>query len=182
VRRLERSWFQRRFADVQWAYLGETKHHTFLDTTRTPDLRARLEAHFGAPTRTLADRPLKKPPKRQAQFEYWFVVNDSIPVQVMDTMGPKERGVIVAVERPYRDRLRALRDTLLAPLRTVPRGPHVDYFYDRRRERWYRTGYNGRSFFLEQIPGTRVVPGRRAHLDSVRTSDSRPASNDASPQ
>ena len=181
VRRLERSWFRNRFSDTHWAFLGETADHTFLDTTRTTDLRARLQAHFGDPTRTLADRPLEKPPDNRTQFEYWFVVNDSIPVQVMDTMGPKGRGLIVAVERAYRGRLRALRDTLLAPLRRSRRAPHVDYYYDTRRERWYRTGYDGQSFFLEQIPAVDVVPGRRPHLDTVRTSESAPPSGENTP-
>ena len=179
VRRLERSWFQQKFAGTDWSYLGDTAEYTFLDTTRTPTLRARLQAQFGDPTRTLADRPLEKPPEGRAQFEYWFVVNDSIPVQLMDPRGPKGRGLIVATERGYRDRLRALRDTLLAPLQRSEQAPHVDYYYDPRRERWYRTGYDGQSFFLEQIPSTRVVPGQRAYLDTARTSA--PSSDGNSP-
>lgn len=172
VRRLERDWFRTRFADTHWSFLGETGGYTFLDTTRTPALRARLQATFGAPTQTIADRPLKKPPRRTAQFEYWFVVNDSIPVQVTDPLGPKGRGLIVAAARPYRDRLRALRDTLLAPLRDARRAPYADYYYDEQRERWYRTGFDGQVLFLEQIPGPRVVPGQRAYLDPDRPSRS----------
>jgi hypothetical protein len=162
VRRLERAWFRARFADTHWSFLGDAGTHTWPDTTRTLTLRARLQATFGAPTQTIADRPLKKPPRRTAQFEYWFVVNDSIPVQVTDPRGPKGRGLIVAAARPYRARLRALRDTLLAPLRNARRAPYADYFYDERRERWYRTGFDGQALFLEQIPATRVVPGQRA--------------------
>ncbi|MFB6273545.1 MAG: hypothetical protein ABEL51_11690 [Salinibacter sp.] len=169
VRQMERGWFQERFAGTEWAFLGETPGPTFLDTTRTLDLRGRLQAQFGDPTRTVADRPLTKPPDHRTQFEYWFVVNDSIPVQIMDPMGPKGRGLIVATERPLREQLRALRDTLLAPLRRSKRAPYADYYYDNRRERWYRTGYDGQSFFLEQIPGTAVVPGQRARLDTTHT-------------
>lgn len=181
VRRLERSWFQERFADTEWSFLGETADYTFLDTTRTPDLRARLQTKFGAPTQTVVDRSLEKPLGNRTQFEYWFVVNDSIPVQVTDVSGPKERGLIVAVDRAHRGRLRALRDTLLAPLSRTNRAPYVDYYYDARRERWYRTGYDGQSFFLEQIPGTRVLPGRRAYLDTTRTSESAPPPDGDSP-
>ncbi len=162
VRRLERAWFRARFADTHWSFLGDAGTHTWPDTTRTLTLRARLQAVFGPPTQTTADRPLKKPPRRTTQFEYWFVVNDSIPVQVTDPRGPKGRGLIVAAARPYRARLRALRDTLLAPLRNARRAPYADYFYDERRERWYRTGFDGQALFLEQIPATRVVPGQRA--------------------
>ncbi|MFB6099091.1 MAG: hypothetical protein ABEK84_08285 [Salinibacter sp.] len=117
VRHLEQTWFRERFAETEWAFLGETPRPTFFDTTRTLDLRARLQAQFGSPTRTLADKPLRKPPGERPQFEYWFVVNDSIPVQVMDVRGPKGRGLIVAADQAYRDRLPALRRALLAPLR-----------------------------------------------------------------
>jgi len=181
VRHLERGWFRDRFAETDWSFLGETADHTFLDTTRTPALRARLQARFGAPTQTLADAPLDEPPTDRAQFEYWFVVNDSIPVQVMDVLGPKGRGLIVAADRAHRDRLRALRDTLLAPLRRAERAPHVDYYYDARRERWYRTGFDGRSFFLDPISRGDIVPGRRPRLDTVRTSDSADPSPPTSP-
>ena len=118
VWRLERDWFQEKFADTEWAFLGKASHHAFLDTARTLDLWTRLQTAFGDPTRTPADAPLETPPDNQTRFEYWFVVNDSIPVQVTDVRGPRDRGLVVAVERSYRSQLRALRDTLLAPLRT----------------------------------------------------------------
>ncbi len=170
VRHLERGWFRERFADTEWAFLGETADHTFLDTTRTPVLRARLQARFGDPTQTLADAALDSLPTDRPQFEYWFVVNDSIPVQVTDGRGPKGRGLIMAADRAYREQLRGLRDTLLAPLHGTGPAPHVDYYYDERRERWYRTGFDGQSFFLTPISRGDIVPGRRPHLDTVRTS------------
>lgn len=170
VRHLEREWFRERFGDTAWAFLGKTSDYTFLDTTRTPALRARLQARFGDPTQTLADAPLDSLPTDRPQFEYWFVVNDSIPVQVTDGLGPKGRGLIVSADRAYREQLRGLRDTLLAPLRRATLAPHVDYYYDERRERWYRTGFNGRSYFLEPISRGDIIPGRRPRLDTVRTS------------
>ena len=181
VRRLERDWFREKFADTEWAFLGETSHHAFLDTARTPSLRARLQTAFGDPTQTLVDTPLEMPPDKQAQFEYWFVVNDSIPVQVTDASGPRDRGLIVAVERSYRSRLRALRDTLLAPLRHAERAPYVDYYYDEQRERWYRAGFDGQSFFLKQIPRANVAPGQRTFLDTTQTSESSLPSDENSP-
>ncbi|MCS3655357.1 hypothetical protein [Salinibacter ruber] len=171
VRHLEREWFRSRFADAEWAFLGGTADYTFLDTTRTPALRARLQAKFGDPTQTLADAPIEDSLAGRPQFEYWFVVNDSIPVQVMDGRGPQGRGLIVAADRAYRHRLRGLRDTLLAPLQDAGPAPHVDYYYDERRRRWYRTGYDGRSFFLTPISRGAIVPGRRPRLDTTRTSD-----------
>lgn len=170
VQRLERGWFRERFADAEWSFLGATPDHTFFDTTRTRALRARLQAQFGDPTQTLGDAPFDGSRDDRPQFEYWFVVNDSIPVRVTDPRGPRGRGLILSAERPYRDRLRILRDTLLAPLRRSERAPYVDYYYDDRLERWYRTGFDGRAFFLERISRADVVPGRRAQLDTINAS------------
>ncbi|WP_103027480.1 hypothetical protein [Salinibacter altiplanensis] len=181
VRHLERSWFREQFADTEWAFLGAGADHTFLDTTRTPTLRARLQAEFGDPTQTLADAPLDDSLTGRPQFEYWFVVNDSIPVQVMDGRGPKGRGLVVAADRAYRDRLRGLRDALLASLREAGTAPHVDYYYDERRERWYRTGFDGRSFFLSPMSRGDIVPGRRPRLDTVHTSETPAASHSSTP-
>jgi len=181
VRELERGWFRERFAETEWAFLGKTSEYTFLDTTRTPVLRARLQARFGDPTQTLADASLDSLPTNRPQFEYWFVVNDSIPVQVTDGRGPKGRGLIVAADRAYREQLRGLRDTLLAPLGRVEPAPHVDYYYDERRERWYRTGFDGQSFFLTPISRGDIVPGRRPRLDTVRTSNASASSIPPSP-
>lgn len=170
VQRLERDWFRKRFADTEWSFLGATPDHTFFDTTRTRALRARLQAQFGDPTRTLGDASADANRSDRAQFEYWFVVNDSIPVRVMDPRGPRGRGLILSAERSYRDRLQLLRDALLAPLRRSERAPYVDYYYDDRLGRWYRTGFDGRAFFLERISRADVVPGQRAQLDAVNTS------------
>lgn len=170
VRRLERSWFRKRFGEAEWSFLGSTPHHTFFDTTRTQALRARLQAHFGDPTRTLGDAPFDTSRGARAQFEYWFVVNDSIPVRVVDPQGPRGRGLVLTAKRRYRSRLRVLRDTLLAPLRHAERAPYVDYYYDDRLERWYRTGFDGQAFFLERISHTELTPGRRAPLDTTKTS------------
>lgn len=177
VERLERSWFRERFTDTEWAFLGSTPRPTFFDTTRTPELRARLQAHFGTPTQTLADaRPGTPQDERpdsswadRAQFEYWFVVNDSIPVRVMDARGPRDRGLILATHRRLRERLPAVRDALLAPLRQPLRAAYVDHYYDPRLQHWYRTGYDGRTFFLDQIARSEVVPGERPQLDAERS-------------
>lgn len=180
VGKSERETFRERFADPRWAFLGSTPYHTFLDTTRTQDLRARLQAQFGAPTRTLGDASLDGSWAERAQFEYWFVVNDSIPIQVTDARGPRGRGLILMAERRYRDQLRSLRDALLAPLQDAERAPYVDYYYDNLRERWYRTGFDGRAFFRERVKRTAVVSGRRARLDTVKTSPSSSSPADGS--
>jgi hypothetical protein len=106
------------------------------------------------------------------QFEYWFVVNDSIPVRVSDVNGPVERGVIVSTDRAHREQLPALRAALFGPLRRAERAPYVDYYYEEETRRWYRVGYDGTRFFRERISRFDITPGRRPHLDSSRMESS----------
>lgn len=179
VQRLERPLFREKFEDTEWSFLGSTARLTPLDTTFTRELRARLEAQFGPPTLTLADVKLDGSNDDYVQFEYWFVVNDTIPAIVMDVHGPYDRGLIVATDRRLRSDLHAFRKALLGPvLHTEKRKPYVDYFYDTEVDTWYRTGYNGASFFLEPIRRSRIVPGRRPWLEKpVQASQSNHASS-----
>ena len=174
VHRLERGWFKDEHGGTDWSFLGASTHLTFFDTTYTRELRARLQAQFGDPTQTLADLP-DTSRIGEAQFEYWFVVNDSIPVRVSDANGPRDRGLIVATESRLRDRLPALRRALLRPLRQPKRGPYVDYYYDTTDDgtrRWYRAGFDGQSFFLNRIPRSDIVTGRRPYVEPVAPADS----------
>ena len=162
VRRFEQRWFLRRFGQNGWAYLGSNSW-TPLDTLRTPELRARLQAHFGDPTRTLAEVDLyqRRPRDEYIQFEYWLVLNDSIPFRIMDVNGPFERGIVVASAPRYRDHLWTIRQALLGRLITDPRrAPFVDYYYQRETDTWYLTGFDGRAFFLEPIRRPLMIPGR----------------------
>jgi len=176
---LERSWFRNRYSDVEWSFLGSGPRLTMLDTARTRELRARLQAHFGAPTHTPAEVDLDEWVRRPdsiredlVQFAYWFVVNDSIPVRVTSVEGPMERGLIVSTAQAYRDQLVALRASLLRPLRREKRAPYVDYYYDEDARRWYRVGFDGNSFFREHISRRDIVRGRRPRLETVRSAPS----------
>jgi hypothetical protein len=188
VHHLEKTWFRTRYGGTKWAFLGTGPRLSFLDTTYTRDLRARLQARFGPPTRTPADVNLdawRQTPdsSRDAlpQFAYWFVVNDSIPVRVTDVEGPRGRGLIVSADRAYRDRLRALRTALLGSLRREERAPYVDYYYDEATRRWYRVGFDGQAFFRERISRFDIVRGRRPRLDTVRTAPAAPTDPSQAP-
>jgi len=181
---LERSWFQNQYGDTEWSFLGSRSRLTILDTTRTRELRARLQTHFGDPTHTPAEvnlnewsRQTDSTRENLVQFAYWFVVNDSIPVRVTDVNGPMGRGLIVSTDRAYRDHLVALRNALLQPLRREERSPCVDYYYDDGTRRWYRVGFDGTSFFREHISRRDIVRGRRPKLETDRSS---PASSSGS--
>ncbi|MFO8098557.1 MAG: hypothetical protein R6T83_02915 [Salinibacter sp.] len=179
VGRLEREWFATEFKSTNWSFLGSSSYLTVFDTTYTRELRARLQAQFGDPTQTLADLP-DTSRAGEPQFEYWFVVNDSVPVRVSDPNGPRDRGLIVATERRLRDRLPALRAALLRPLRQPERAPYVDYYTETTDDgdtRWYRTGFDGRSYFMNQIQRTDILTGRRPHVEPAGPADSTDASS-----
>lgn len=169
IRRGEQGWFERRFEDTRWAYLGG-EELTPIDTMLTRDLRARLEARFGPPTKTLADVAHRRNQLREeyVQFEYWLVVNDTIPVRVMDVNGPFDRGIVFSGDARHRGRLSAIRRALLGPLITEgERAPYVDYYFEREEQVWYRTGFDGDTFFLTRIPWSALVPGRRPRLEDL---------------
>lgn len=169
IRRGEQRWFERRFQDTRWAYMGR-EELTPIDTMLTRDLRARMEERFGPPTKTLADEAHSRNQLRDeyVQFEYWIVVNDTIPVKVMDVNGPFDRGIVFTADAQHRERLSDIRRALLRPLVSeTERAPYVDYHFEQEERAWYQTGFDGDTFFLRRIPWSRLVPGQRPRLEGL---------------
>jgi hypothetical protein len=167
IRRFERSGFEKRFDDTPWAYLG-TESLLPVDTTLTRDLRARLEAYFGPPTQTIVEVLGAGSPRyardRYIQFEYWFVLNDSIPLLVMDVNGPLERGVIVSSDARYRDILLRMRESFFEEfIRFDRREAYVDYYYNPFESTWYYAGFDGVRYYLEPTRPPNVGLGRPWH-------------------
>jgi len=162
VRKLERPAFVERFGSVPWAfYQGRT--FSVLDTTRTPELRSRLEAHFGPPTRTLAEVDSVESRRREEviEFEYWLVVNDSIEVAVLDVNGFLDRGLVFASDSRYRDRMADLRAAVLGRLEDpVRRAAFADYYYHIDSRSWFVSGFDGASFFTRRIVRPDLTRGR----------------------
>lgn len=161
VKRLTQGWFRKQFGDWSWTFSGNNRL-TPLDTLFTPKLRARLEGRFGAPTRVLSDASAEEfeALDQYIQFEYWLVVNDSIPMKVVDINGPFERGLVVATGREYKDALGALRQALEAELLATEPAPFVDYYYLVANETWYRTGFDGERYFVKPIEPPNLHLGR----------------------
>ncbi len=153
--------FDESFRDTQWTYLGSNERIPS-DTMHTRNLRALLEAHFGPPTRTVAEQvAANQTSPEYIQFEYRFVLNDAIPLALVDVNGPFERGVVTMTDRKYRDRLPEFKAALLDPaLRAGVRAPYADYYYVRARQSWFLTGFDGERFFLEEIPVPDMKQGR----------------------
>ncbi len=153
VRRFQRGSFERKYRDARWAYLGSATVSP-LDTTMTSELRARMQAVFGRPTRTVSELMRDKGHRIDEflQFEYWFVVNDSIPVLAMDTAGPFDRGLVLATDDRYRASLQDLRAALGEIL--LEKGEsavYSDYYYNQEQRSWYLTGYDGRKYFTQKV-------------------------------
>ena len=164
VRKFERDWFNRKFDNTLWAFLG-TEPLQQLDTTYTRELRSMLEAYYGPPTQTISElygnTGASRVADRYIQFEYWFVVNDSIPVVLMDVNGPLERGLIVSSDQQYRDILLQVRESLLKEfVHSEKRAPYVDYYFDAILRNWYYVGFDGRSYFHESIGQPNLALGR----------------------
>src|SRR5690606_27071134 len=61
-----------------------------VDNLPTMEIRARLQGAYGNPTKNVIDMMAEDNfrPAKYIQFEYWFVINDSIPMVILDTSGP----------------------------------------------------------------------------------------------
>lgn len=162
IPKLGRDWFRKEFAEVRWAYIGSNSL-SVLDTTFTRDLRARLEAEFGSPTQTIADLDHSKSvrPAEYIQFEYWFVVNDSIPLMVMDVNGPFERGLVVASSHSYSNILPAVKQAFIERLsNSRKKAPYADYYYLPEQRMWFLAGFDGEKHYLERISKPDLKLGR----------------------
>ncbi len=150
------------FDTTKWAFLGSSSLSE-LDTTLTRELRSRLESRFGRPTRTLVEigQPSELDRAEMIQFEYWFVLNDSIPVIVIDVNGPWDRGLVMASNHSYRRQLSEIKEAFLGQLVTDEvRKPFADYYYNPEQQVWYVTGFDGASFFDVRIGRPNLGLGR----------------------
>lgn len=159
--------YQSRFAATEWAFIGNTSFAD-VDTMLTRDIRARLEFHYGPPTRTLAETKLPTEPASRSileddiiEFEYWFVLNDSIPAFILDVNGPWDRGVVMAVPSLYRDILSEIKEAFLRQLtESNERTPFADYYFNAEQGFWYVTVYDGASFYDVRIERPNLEMGR----------------------
>lgn len=164
ISHLRRAVHQDHFDSTQWAFTGSNSRSP-VDTMRTADLRARLQTLFGAPTVTLAESPSPDSLLREQviQFEYWFILNESIRVVVLDVNGPWDRGVVLAADQKYRSDLQDIKEDFLEQLiPSAGRTRFTDYYYNVDQRAWYLTGFDGASFFDRRIERPDLSIGRPA--------------------
>jgi len=109
---------------------------------------------FGYPTVTLDDfiGMENVRPGNSVQFEYWFVVNDSIPMIVLDIDGPFTRGLVYAGSIEYIDFMPEIKRTFSGKLMGVNRpGNFEDVFYSPERRKWFRITYRDGEYTTDEI-------------------------------
>lgn len=149
----DRDQFQDRFGDIKWTGQG-LYGETTIDNIPTIELRARLQAKFGDPTQKLEDLIDTKGfrPAECIQFEYWFTVNDSIPMMVLDIDGPFDEGLVYGGASRYIDLMPQIKRTLSKVLMGVDDlASFQDYFYSPEREQWFDVRYQNGEFIKKKI-------------------------------
>lgn len=149
----ERSYFEGRFADVSWTGSG-FRDDTVMDQIPTSEIRARLQAAFGDPTVTLNDlvgRPGFRP-GMYIQFEYWFIVDDTYPLMILDVDGPFRRGLVYGGSSAYVDLMPEVKRELSRIIMNVEElGEFSDYFFEIDTDTWYLVQYKNGNFRHEEI-------------------------------
>ena len=142
--------FLEQYREVYWTSMSTRAP---IDTLGTPVLRGRLQATFGTPTRNAdALRKVGYAGSEYVQFEYWLVVNDSIPILAMDVDGPFGQGLLLAGPEAYERFLPQIKGDLSERLLARPGAdPYVDYYLSYERDQWFRTGYNGTDYFQRTV-------------------------------
>lgn len=148
-----RAQFERETRDISLTGQG-LYEDTKLDDRQTNEIRARLQAQFGDPTQTLEDLINKDNfrPGKAIQFEYWFMVNDSIPFMVLDWNGPFGSGLTYGGASKYVDLMPQIKREFVQKLMSVEEfGEYKDYFYSPEKEQWYLVKYENGKFRNEEI-------------------------------
>ncbi len=144
--------FERRFNDIDWTGRG-LYNKASIDNLQTNKLRARLEAVFGEPTKTiedLIDNPSFRPGKA-IMFEYWFVVNDKIPLMLLDVDGPFGHGLVYVGAVQYIDLMPQIKRTLSRKLMNARPAAYQDYSYSPERAQWFDVRYQNGKYSIEEI-------------------------------
>lgn len=153
VENSERAAFQRRFGNISMTGEG-FQGHTVIDNLPTTEIRARLQRAYGDPTMRLDDfigNPNVRP-GNSIQFEYWFIVNDSIPMIVLDIDGPFTIGMVYAGGIHFVDMMPEIKRTLSRSLMNVSQmGEFQDVFYSPERNEWFNVEYKNGNYKTEKI-------------------------------
>lgn len=128
-------------------------NQTELDRTPATEIRAKLQSIFGDPTQTLTELVAEDDFRigKAIQFEYWFVVDDKIPLMVLDLDGPFTNGLVYVGASRYIDLMPEVKRTLTRMVEDAEPKEFVDYFYSPERQQWYKITYKDGEYNREEI-------------------------------
>ncbi|SMO51750.1 hypothetical protein [Fodinibius sediminis] len=147
------SWFMSQFGDVKWTGQG-FYDKTEIDGRQTNEIRARLQEVYGDPTKTIEDLIKLEDfrPAQAIQFEYWFVIDDSIPMMVLDIDGPFGRGLVYAGASEYIDLMPQIKRYFSQEIMAVNDLPtYQDYYYSPERRQWFNVTHEDGSYRTTKI-------------------------------
>lgn len=145
--------FDQRFGDISWTGQG-LNQTTEIDGLPTAEIRARLQARFGAPTLRIDDLVNKSGFRlgHAIQFEYRFIINDEIPLMILDVFGPFGRGLSYTGASRYIDLMPQIKRTLSRMLMEVDTpGNYSDYYYSTERGKWFEVSFENGNAVTKQI-------------------------------
>lgn len=156
VENSEASSFDSRFEGMIWTAQGFNRQNTVIDNLPTTELRARLQQVYGDPTKTVKDLIEEKKFGRSEgatiQFEYRFVVNDSIPVMLLDINGPFGQGLVWVGGNRWVDRMAQIkRDLSEQIMSTKTLAEFEDFFYSPEQEKWFSVRLKSGEFKTEEL-------------------------------
>lgn len=157
--------FQRRFRSTRWTGQG-MQGITDIDRIPSMELRARFQTVFGDPTRILDDLVFQSNFRmaEAIQYEYWFIINDTYPMMILDIDGPFARGLVYAVSVSFIDLMPQIKRALSAKLMEPNQlDEYNDIFYSPERQAWFEIRYKNGEFGYEEVP--RPERFRRVNLN-----------------
>ena len=149
--------FDQRFDGMIWTSEGFNRQQSVMDRIATTELRARLQARFGHPTKTVKDlideRKFGRSEGATIQFEYRFVVDGEIPLMLLDINGPFGQGFVWVGGNRWVDRMAQIKRDMTEELMGIEElAEFEDYFYSPEREKWYRVALKNGSFETKELP------------------------------
>lgn len=147
--------FMSRFGDIKWTGAG-FYDDTEIDKRQTNEIRARLQKVYGDPTKKIEDLINRNDfrPAQAIQFEYWFVIDDSIPMMVLDIDGPFGRGLVYAGASKYIDLMPQIKRVFSEEIMKTDRdnlSAYQDYYYSPERGKWFSVKHENGDFRTTEI-------------------------------
>jgi uncharacterized membrane protein len=151
--------------NINWTGFG-LNEPTTIDRIPTIELRARLQKAFGDPTKkveqVIDEGLFGRAAGATIQFEYFFMVNDSIPFTVLDVDGPFSHGLTYGGVSKYVDLMPQIKREFSQKLMSVDKlGEFKDYFFSPEDDQWYLVKYQDGVFSKDSIATPEGFPTYR---------------------